>query len=214
MINIIGGSLDQWEKGRKVKIECEEAFSEVHFSHMGDSEALVVEANENIASIPNILLQSDRQICVYVVQKEGDAERTLCSKKFSVSTRPKPSDYVYTEIEIKNFDALLKRFGDLEERISAIEKGVSSARIGEVVLQSDRWVGEESPYSQIVTIDGVTENSQVDLTPDAEQLEIFRQKELTFTTKNVGGIVTVYAVGQKPANDYTIQVTITEVRYG
>ena len=33
-------------------------------------------------------------------------------------------------------------------------------------------------------------------------------------TKNVGGIVTVYAVGQKPANDYTIQVTITEVRYG
>lgn len=88
-----------------------------------------------------------------------------------------------------------------------------SARISEVTLLASAWVGDVSPYSQVVNIEGVTENSQVDLTPSADQLEAFRQKELTLTTKNVGGVVTVYAIGQKPTNDYTIQVTITEVDY-
>jgi hypothetical protein len=90
----------------------------------------------------------------------------------------------------------------------------SFAKIGEVVLIADNWIGEESPYSQVVNIDGVTENSQVDLTPNIEQLKIFYEKDLTFLTENDGGVVTIYAIGQKPENDYTIQVTITEVAYG
>ena len=87
----------------------------------------------------------------------------------------------------------------------------SKATIGTVELLADKWVGGENLYSQIVTIDGVTENSQVDLTPSVEQLVVFYEKDLTFVTENDGGVVTVYAIGQKPANDYTIQVTITEV---
>ena len=87
----------------------------------------------------------------------------------------------------------------------------SKATIGTVELLADKWVGGENLYSQIVTIDGVTENSQVDLTPSVEQLVIFYEKDLTFVTENDGGTVTVYAIGQKPTNDYTIQVTITEV---
>ncbi len=85
------------------------------------------------------------------------------------------------------------------------------ARIGEVTLTSAGWIGTASPYSQAVTIPGVTENSQVDLTPNVQQLAIFHEKDLTFVTENDDGEVTVYAIGQKPANDYTIQVTITEV---
>lgn len=87
----------------------------------------------------------------------------------------------------------------------------SKATIGFVELLADKWEGSENLYSQIVTIDGVTENSQVDLTPDVEQLVVFYEKDLTFVTENEGGVVTVYAIGQKPAHDYTIQVTITEV---
>ena len=83
---------------------------------------------------------------------------------------------------------------------------------GDVELLAANWVTEsEEKHSQVVTIDGVTKNSQVDLTPTEDQLIIWRQKELAFTTKNIGGVVTVYAIGQKPENDYTIQVTITEV---
>jgi hypothetical protein len=85
------------------------------------------------------------------------------------------------------------------------------ARIAYVDLLAANWVGDKNPYSQIVKIDGVTENSQVDLTPNVDQLVVFHEKDLGFVTENEDGVVTVYAIGQKPENDYTIQVTITEV---
>ena len=88
---------------------------------------------------------------------------------------------------------------------------VPHVRVAEVELLSASWVGEESPYSQVVAIDGVTPYSQVDLTPNIEQLNIFYDKDLSFVTENENGVVTVYAMGDKPANDYVIQVTITEV---
>ena len=87
----------------------------------------------------------------------------------------------------------------------------SSSKIAYVDLLASNWIGDSSPYSQIVEIDGVTENSQVDLTPSIEQLVVFYEKDLGFVTENEDGVVTVYAIGQKPENDYTIQVTITEV---
>lgn len=86
-----------------------------------------------------------------------------------------------------------------------------TARIAYVDLLAENWVGNASPYSQVVEIEGVTENTQVDLTPSIEQLITFYDKDLGFVTENEDGIVTVYAIGQKPANDYTIQVTMTEV---
>ena len=85
------------------------------------------------------------------------------------------------------------------------------ARIGVVTLLADAWVGSNNLYSQVVSIEGVTEYSQVDLTPDVQQLMTFYEKDLSFVTENEDGVVTVYAIGQKPMNDYTIQVTITEV---
>ena len=91
------------------------------------------------------------------------------------------------------------------------KKAGSQAAIGEVTLLASKWVGTASPYSQVVQISGVTKNSQVDLTPSIEQLAIFHHKDLAFVTENVDGVVTVYALGDKPTNDYTIQVTITEV---
>lgn len=92
-------------------------------------------------------------------------------------------------------------------------KGVSSARVRDVTLSAGSWVGSASPYSQVVAIRGITENSQVDLKPSAEQLAIFYEKDITFVTENDGGVVIVYVIGQKPQNDYIIQATITEVDY-
>ena len=87
----------------------------------------------------------------------------------------------------------------------------SNLTIGVVELLANKWVGAASPYSQVVTISGITEYSQVDLTPSVEQLAVFYEKDLTLVAENEDGIVTVYAIGQKPTNDYTIQVTIKEV---
>lgn len=80
-----------------------------------------------------------------------------------------------------------------------------------VTLHSSKWIGETSPYSQVVSIPNVTPYTKVDLQPSTEQLEIFHEKDIAFTTANEDGVVTVYVIGDKPLNDYTIQVTVTEV---
>ena len=98
----------------------------------------------------------------------------------------------------------------IEDGLVALSKR-PTIRVSEVTLFADRWVGTASPYSQIVAIEGATYYSQVDLTPSVEQLAVFYNKDLAFVTENNNGVVTVYAIGQKPQNDYTIQVTITEV---
>lgn len=97
-----------------------------------------------------------------------------------------------------------------EEVVAIIGKG-SNTRIAEVDLLANAWVGAKTPYAQVVSIPTVTENTQVDLTPSVEQLSIFHEKDLTFVTENEDGVVTVYAIGQKPTSDYTIQATLKEV---
>lgn len=88
----------------------------------------------------------------------------------------------------------------------------SKLTLGIVELLADRWISKnENLHSQVVTIEGATPYSQVDLTPSVEQLVAFYEKDLTFVTENEEGVVTVYAIGQKPTNDYSIQVTIKEV---
>jgi hypothetical protein len=84
-------------------------------------------------------------------------------------------------------------------------------RIAEITLKASAWEGSASPYSQVVDIIGITANVQVDLTPSVEQLVIFHQKDLALVAENDDGVVTVYAIGDKPQNDYTMQVTLTEV---
>lgn len=103
-----------------------------------------------------------------------------------------------------------ERFSYLETWLDSLKEG-NVPKIGYVELIADNWEGENNLYKQVVAIEGVTVNSQVDLAPDVEQLAVFYEKDLTFVTENVGGTVTVYVIGQKPLNDYTIQVTITEV---
>ena len=84
-------------------------------------------------------------------------------------------------------------------------------KISFVELLANDWQGEASPFYQVVNIDGTTENSKIDLNPTVEQLNIFHEKDITFVVANNKGVITVYCVGQKPTNDYTIQVSITEV---
>ena len=99
----------------------------------------------------------------------------------------------------------------LEDRISALEQIQSPEFVNSVTLYAENWVGDASPYSQVVTMAGVTSCSKVDLQPSTEQLAIFHEKDLAFVAENEDGIVTVFCIGQKPTNDYTIQTTITEV---
>lgn len=90
-----------------------------------------------------------------------------------------------------------------------------------IVLLPDAWqsvLGDDgnlmpNRYYQPVTVNNavITPNSKVDLQPSPEQLAVFAQKDVTFTAINAGGNVRICVVGEKPTQEYTIQVTVTEV---
>ena len=150
-------------------------------------------------SIPNAIHGKSAYEIAVMHGFEGTVEEWLASLK---GENPiKGIDY-FTPEEVKKI---------VEEVAKNVSIQGAAAKIGNVTILASKWVGTESPYSQVVTVEGVTENSQVDLTPSVEQLAIFHEKDLAFVTENENGVVTVYAIGQKPTNDYTIQVTITEV---
>ena len=95
--------------------------------------------------------------------------------------------------------------------VSSLQTSSSSTRITYITLPSSAWVGGAGHFGQVVDIDGVTENSKVDLQPSVEQLAIFHSKDIAFSTVNEDGVITVNVIGDKPTNDYTMQATITEV---
>lgn len=86
-----------------------------------------------------------------------------------------------------------------------------SVRLVSLTLPQANWKGAVSPFSQSVKVNGISIHSKVDLLPSYEQLEAFRTKELAFTTENVDGLLTVYAIGDRPNSDLTFQAAITEV---
>ena len=88
---------------------------------------------------------------------------------------------------------------------------VTSGYAKSVTLLADAWVGDASPYSQVVTVDGVTEYSRIDLNPTVEVLAELTEAEVTLVAENANKVVTVYALNEKPTKDYTIQITVIEV---
>ena len=99
---------------------------------------------------------------------------------------------------------------DAKKYIDSIVGG-PVAKLSDVTIPASKWVGADGLYSQVVTIDGITPYSKVDLLPSVEQLAVFHNKDVAFVTENEDGVVTVFAIGTKPTNDYTMQVSITEV---
>jgi hypothetical protein len=85
------------------------------------------------------------------------------------------------------------------------------AKVAYITLLASAWEGADGFYSQVVELDDITEFSQVDLKPSAEQLAIFHEKDIAFSTENEDGVVTVHVIGDRPTNDYRMQVSITEV---
>ena len=87
MIEIVGSALTQWDISRYVQISNIDA-EYAHFANKGDSVAVVIPIEDSQAIIPNYLLQTGKQVCVYAV-RDGV---TMESKIFYVKNREKPED--------------------------------------------------------------------------------------------------------------------------
>ena len=117
-------------------------------------------------------------------------------KIYYPGNKPTPADIgTYTKTEINTL---------LTNKENAIKKTT--------VTLPTNWSGSSSPYTQTVTISGTTLNSKIDLQPDATVIQQMIDDEVVaLYIINDNGILTAYAMGEKPTTSLTIQATITEV---
>lgn len=89
--------------------------------------------------------------------------------------------------------------------------GGSTSKITTISAPAANWKGGQSPYSQLVAVDGIAVSSKLDVQLTEEQVLHFENTRIAFQAVNNNGIVTLYAYGSVPDVDLEIQATITEV---
>ena len=87
--------------------------------------------------------------------------------------------------------------------------GGAVTKVADILISADAWHGGDGKWSQVVDVPESSPLSKVDLQPTTEQVNMLQSTALT--TENVDGIITVYAYGDKPETDLTMQATLTEV---
>ena len=174
----------------------------------GTSLYVSIEGIETAADLIKYFLEN-KTVVQYVLAEPIETE--LTDKDIAALHTNKPNTVIYNDAGAYMDAEYVADTKTYVSRNGGGGAGGSSVTIGSVTLLAAAWKGNAAPYSQVVNIAGVTEYSQVDLNPSVEQLTVFHEKDLAFVTENDGGVVTVYAIGDKPLNDYTMQVSITEV---
>ena len=107
----------QWDTGHRLIVEGDEQCDTVSFSKSGSQESYVCQVKNDgkrYVDIPNILFQEPGGIWVNLQYTDDSGLVLPHSQHFVVLDRAKPTDYVYTESEVQNYDAL-------DERIDALE---------------------------------------------------------------------------------------------
>lgn len=116
----------QWDLDRKLVVN-DPTIEKVHFCNRTGSCSLVrcvYEVNGKFfVDVPNIILQESYRVNVYGF----DANYTKHSTSFNIVARTKPEDYVYTETEVAQWEALEARVTEIEE------KGVNADMIAAAV---------------------------------------------------------------------------------
>ena len=117
----------QWDLERTLEI-VDNIVTEVHFKKFTDNQLYVCEVYDNngirVVDIPNILFTTPEKFTAYFYCND------LFTKKhtsFDIIPRPKPTDYVYTETEVKRYDTLEQEIEELNNAVDELNQ-----KIGEI----------------------------------------------------------------------------------
>ena len=87
----------QWDTGRTLDVDAD--CTQVHFSNNVFGRSIDVNVVGGVAIIPDILLQTDKDLNVWAFSGTAENGFTKISKTFKVNRRNKPADYVFTPID-------------------------------------------------------------------------------------------------------------------
>ena len=103
----------QWDTGRTLTVDTD--CSQVHFSNKVFGRSIDVNVADGVATIPDVLLQTDKDLNVWAFSGTSENGYTKISKTFKVNRRNKPADYVFTPVEQTTIAELSERIDKIEE---------------------------------------------------------------------------------------------------
>ena len=103
----------QWDTGRTLSVDAD--CSQVHFSNKVFGRSIDVDVVDGAAVIPDILLQTDKDLNVWAFVGTADNGYTKISKTFKVNRRNKPADYVFTPPDQTSIEEIKERLEYLEQ---------------------------------------------------------------------------------------------------
>lgn len=102
----------QWDTGRTLAVDAD--CSQVHFSNKVFGRSIDVDVTDGVAIIPDVLLQTDKDLNVWAFVGTAENGYTKISKTFNVNRRNKPADYVFTPPEQTSLEEIKEKIDYLE----------------------------------------------------------------------------------------------------
>ena len=102
----------QWDTGRALTVDAD--CSQVHFSNKVFGRSIDDDVVDGAAIIPDVLLQTDKDLNVWAFSGTAENGYTKISKTFKVNRRNKPADYVFTPPDQTSLEEIKERVGYLE----------------------------------------------------------------------------------------------------
>lgn len=102
----------QWDTGRTLTVDAD--CSQVHFSNKVFGRSIDVDVVDGVAIVPDILLQTDKDLNVWAFVGTAENGYTKISKTFKVNRRNKPADYVFTPPEQTSLEEIKEKIEYLE----------------------------------------------------------------------------------------------------
>lgn len=133
----------QWDTGRTLSVDAD--CSQVHFSNKVFGRSIDVDVADGVAIIPDVLLQTDKELNVWAFVGTAENGYTKISKTFKVNRRNKPADYVFTQTDQITLQTIQRQIGDLayltteakENLVAAINEAAQSGGGGSISVEDD-----------------------------------------------------------------------------
>lgn len=168
--------------------------------------------NSSLAAVPSHIADKTNPHEVTKTQVGlGNVDNVKQAPYTHVTDKSNPHGVTKAQVGLGNVD----NTSDENKPVSAAQQNAINAckvkKTG-ITLTAAGWAGTASPYTQTVTLSGITANSKVDIQMDATALGVLIDSGTSaIWMENSNGTITAKCIGDKPNADMTVQVTITEV---
>lgn len=140
--------------------------SQVHFSNKVFGRSIDVDVVDGAAIIPDILLQTDKDLNAWAFVGTAENGYTKISKTFKVNRRNKPADYVFTPPDQITLQTIQSQIGDLADLtteaknnlVAAINEAAQSGGGGGSTVELDTTLTQSGKAADAKAVGDALEN--------------------------------------------------------